>query len=141
MAILSSIPMVVITHFGALVTMGTILLCYTIAVLHGHVPAWLPMISDCAVGSPEKYPFRIGILVGAMALAFNTVVFYKADRAFSNSKLCLLLGLVGAAGLGIVAVVGEKENKAVHSGKLDSSLHAHAHMHNALPAVCKYLHV
>ena len=117
MALLSSIPMVLITHFGALETIGTVLLCYTIALSLGHVPAWLPMISDCAVQSPERYPFRIGILVGALVLGFNTVVFYKADRAFSNSKLCLFLGVVGAAGLGIVAVVNEKENNPVHSGK------------------------
>lgn len=109
--------MVLITHFGALETIGTVLLCYTIALSLGHVPAWLPMISDCAVQSPERYPFRIGILVGALVLGFNTVVFYKADRAFSNSKLCLFLGVVGAAGLGIVAVVNEKENNPVHSGK------------------------
>ena len=113
--------MVLITHFGALETLGTIFLCYILAVSLGHVQAWLPMISDCAVESPERYPFRIGILVGALVIGFNTVVFYKADRAFSNSKLCLFLGVVGSVGLSIVAVVNEKENNSVHSSKHDFS--------------------
>ena len=117
MAVVSSIHMVVVTHAGALVTLGTVLLCYTIAVSLGHVPAWLPMISDCAVDPPEKYIFRLGIVIDAMILALNTVVVYKvAGRAFSNSKLGLILGLVGCAALAVVGVVNENENGYLHLG-------------------------
>ena len=125
MAVVSSIHMVVVTHAGALITLGTVLLCYTIAVSLGHVPAWLPMISDCAVDPPEKYIFRLGIVTGAMILALNTVVVYQADRAFSNSKLSLILGVVACTCLAIVGVVNEKENNDLHSGStiiLDTSL-------------------
>lgn len=118
MAVISSIPMVIVTHFGALETLGTVLLCYTLAVSLGHVPAWLPMISDCAVQPPEKYPFRLGLVVSSMVLGLNTVVVYYSDRAFSKSKLCLILGTVASAGLSIVAVVNEKENNTVHSGTI-----------------------
>ena len=33
---------------------STIAICYTLFVVLGHGPAWLPMISDCAVTPPEK---------------------------------------------------------------------------------------
>lgn len=117
MAVISRIPMVAVMHFGALETMGTIFLCYVLAVSLGHVPAWLPMISDCAVYPPEKYPFRLGLVVGAVILALSTVVVYQSDRSFSNSKLGLVLGIVGSAGLSVVAVVNEDENPPVHGSK------------------------
>ena len=117
MAIVSSIPMVVVTHVTTVLTLGTVLLCYTIAVSLGHVPAWLPMISDCAVDPPEKYIFRLGIVIGAMILALNTVVVYKvAGRAFSNSKLSLILGLLACAAFAVVGVVNENENGHLHLG-------------------------
>ena len=118
MTVISSIPMVAVVHCGALVTMGTILLCYTLAVSLGHVPAWLPTISDCAVESPEKYFFRLGLVFGAVVLALSTVVVYQADRSFSHSRLCMVLGVVASGGLSVVAVVNEKENNDVHTGNI-----------------------
>lgn len=58
MKVLSQVPVNVFIHVSALVITLTIFLCYGIAVGLGHVKAWLPMISDCAVLPPEKYPFR-----------------------------------------------------------------------------------
>ena len=37
---------------------STIIVCYIIAVSLGHVPAFLPMISDCAVAAPESGALR-----------------------------------------------------------------------------------
>lgn len=100
---------------GASVILATILLCYGTAVYLGHVPAWLPMISDCAVLPPEKYFFRLGIVTGAMFIAIASKLIYHAEKAFTYSKLGLSLGTIGAIGLAIVGVVNEKENNAIHS--------------------------
>ena len=109
------LPMVIKTACG-LIT-GTILLCYALAVGLGHVPAWLPMISDCAVEAPERYPFRMGLVVGAFLLGLEVVAVYNSDRVFSKNKLCLYLGCIASFGLGIVGVVNEKEDNTVHSGE------------------------
>ena len=58
MKVLTQVPVNLFIHVSALVITVTIFLCYGIAVALGHVKAWLPMISDCAVLPPEKYPFR-----------------------------------------------------------------------------------
>ncbi len=118
MQVLSKVSLAVFIHTAALVMLGTIFLCYGLAVGLGHVPAWLPMISDCAVLSPEKYPFRLGFVVGAALIATQVVMTYNADRPYSKSKTSLILGLVASLGLAIVGVVNEQECNPVHSGRL-----------------------
>ena len=100
---------------GSSVILSTIFVCYGIAVYLGHVPAWLPMISDCAVLPPEKYLFRLGIVTGAILLAVNSNLIYHADKSFSHSKLGLVLGTMAAVALATVGVVNEKENNSIHS--------------------------
>ncbi|XP_065911029.1 DNA damage-regulated autophagy modulator protein 1-like isoform X2 [Dysidea avara] len=100
---------------GATIVLSTIFVCYGIAVSLGHVPAWLPMISDCAVLPPEKYIFRLGIVIGSVFLAMDSILIYNADKSYSHSKLGLLLGMVGVVGMSIVGVVNEKEDNGVHS--------------------------
>ena len=102
---------------GATIVLSTIFVCYGIAVSLGHVPAWLPMISDCAVLPPEKYIFRLGIVIGSVFLAMDSILIYNADKSYSHSKLSLLLGMVGVVGTSIVGVVNEKEDIGVHSSK------------------------
>lgn len=95
----------------------TIMGCYLIAVSLGHVPIWLPMISDCAVKPPEMYIFRLGIAIGAFMIGFQSITVYIANKERPLSKLCAALGTIGSIGLGVVAVVNEKENDHVHSCK------------------------
>ena len=97
--------------------LSTIFVCYGIAVSLGHVPAWLPMISDCAVLPPEKYIFRLGMVIGSVFLAMDSILIYNADKSYSHSKLGMVLGIVAPAALSIVGVVNEEENNSVHSSK------------------------
>lgn len=100
---------------GSTIILSTIFVCYGTAVYLGHVPAWLPMISDCAVLPPEKYFFRLGIVTGAIFLAIDSKLMYHADKSFTYSKLGLILGTIAAIGLSVVGVVNEKENNGIHS--------------------------
>ena len=100
---------------GASIILTTIFVCYGVAVYLGHVPAWLPMISDCAVLPPEKYIFRLGIVTGAIFLAIEAKLIYHADSSFTYSKSGLILGIIASIGLAIVGVVNEKENNSIHS--------------------------
>ena len=102
---------------GATIVLATIFTCYGIAVSYGHVPVWLPMISDCGVYPPEKYLFRLGLVVGSVFLHVESILLYNANKAFSNSRLAMILSLLSSLGMGVVAVVGEKENEAVHVSK------------------------
>ena len=117
MEVLATLPLPLVIKFGTGLIAGTILLCYGLAVGLGHVQAWLPMISDCAVEAPERYPFRMGFVVGAFVLGLEAVAVYNSDRVFSKNKLCLYSGCIASFGLGIVGVVNEKENNTVHSGE------------------------
>ena len=101
---------------GATIVLGTIFTCYGLAASLGHVPVWLPMISDCAVYAPEKYLFRLGLVTGSIFLHIESILLYNADKAFSNSRLSMILSLMSSLGMGIVAVVNEKENNTVHTG-------------------------
>ena len=116
MPVLAKIPLPAIFHFAAVETAGTLFLCYGIAVVYKHVPAWLPMISDCAVEAPERYPFRLGIVVAAVLIALQVLLVYKAGRYFSGRVSSLLLGVAASCCLGVVAVVNEVENGSLHSG-------------------------
>ncbi len=113
---LGKISLTVFIHAGAITIVSTILLCYSLAVSKGHVKPWLPMISDCAVYSPEKYPFRLGLAATSMLFSAGVVMIYKANMIYSRNKLALCLGVIAMSCLGIVAVVNEKENNFVHSG-------------------------
>lgn len=101
---------------GAAIVLGTIFTCYGIAASLGHVPVWLPMISDCAVYAPEKYLFRLGLVTGSIFLHFESILLYNANKSFSNSRLSMIFSLMSSLGLGVVAVVNEKENNIVHTG-------------------------
>lgn len=117
MVVLGRVPVNVFIHFGVLVFLGTILLCYILAVSLHHVPAWLPMISDCAVQAPEKYPFRWGFMVGSTLLGAESVIIYGADKPYSKSKLALVMGVLASFGLSVVGVVNEDEDNLIHSSK------------------------
>jgi len=100
---------------------GTIFLCYTIAVALGHVPAWLPMISDCAVYPPEKYIFRVGMILSGALIFVNTLayLFWLGGKAANGSqpsdKVALFFSGVGSIGLMGLAAVNEAEDNSVHS--------------------------
>ena len=115
--ILEKVPLKTIFHAGFIVSTGTILLCYTLATTLGHVPDWLPMISDCAVYAPEKYPFRWGIMLGAVLIAVQSVLVYGADKPYSKSKTALNLALFASFCLSVVAVVNEVEDIKIHGGE------------------------
>lgn len=89
-----------------------ILLCYTLAVTHGHVKPWLPTISACGEHPPEQYPFRFGISLGAMLLFIEA---FSLHAAKWGSKATFVLGAVAAVCLGIVAAVAANEDDIVHS--------------------------
>eukprot|EP00118_Oscarella_pearsei_P010306 m.62828 g.62828 ORF g.62828 m.62828 type:complete len:237 (+) comp35111_c0_seq2:80-790(+) len=113
--IYGSLPVQTITYITVVVTTTTVFLCYGLAVGLGHVPAWLPMISDCAVEPPEKYPFRFGIISGATALFANVFLVYWAFPNFSLRKFSTAMGAIASIGLAIAAAVNEEENNTVHS--------------------------
>ena len=115
MNVLGSVRLSTLIHVGAVETLATILICYAVAVTHGHVKPWLPMISDCAVYPPEKYPFRFGLALSSFFIGAQTVAVHLAK---GYSKVSLYLGLLASFSLGIVSVVNEDENNSVHSSKL-----------------------
>ena len=75
------------------------------------------MISDCAVEAPEKYPFRLGIIIGAALLGVEVLLVFFADRKFSKNRFCLVVGILSSLGLEIVGAVNEVENNTIHSGQ------------------------
>ncbi|XP_019853160.1 PREDICTED: DNA damage-regulated autophagy modulator protein 1-like [Amphimedon queenslandica] len=103
-----------ILHFAVFEIFLTILVCYVLAVAFGHVPIWLPMISDCAVKSPEKYFFRIGVVFGASLIGIQSFIVYYANKDKQYSFFELLLALIGSVSVGIVGVVNEEENPPIH---------------------------
>lgn len=117
MKVLASWSSTLLVHLGILEFAVTLLTCYTLAVVNGHVPAWLPMISDCAVYAPEKYVFRLGVVLGASLIAFQAVATYNANKTMLLAKPMAVLGVVAAAGLGVVGVVNEVEDDFVHTCK------------------------
>ena len=114
MNVLGSVRLSTLIHAGAVETLATILICYAVAVTRGHVKPWLPMISDCAVYPPEKYPFRFGLALSSFFIGVQTVAIHVAK---GYSKVSLFLGLLASLSLGIVSVVNEEENNSVHSSK------------------------
>ena len=115
--VLGDVPVLKLNHFVAASTLFTILLCYTIAVEEGHVPAWLPTISQCGDTPPEMYIFRYGILTGAMGLVVLSLYIYTADFSFSHNPTNVCLGVIAALCLGVVAIVADNENNLIHTSK------------------------
>lgn len=117
MEILAKLPASVLVHVGVIETISTVLLCYALAVVNGHVPIWLPMISDCAIEAPEKYPFRLGIIIGGFLLALQSVVTYNANKTSQLATTKVVLAIIASAGLAVVGAVNSKEDNTVHSCK------------------------
>ena len=114
MKVLGSIRLSTLIHIGALETLAAILICYGLAISLGHVKPWLPMISDCAVYSPEKYLFRFMMALSTFLIGAQILMAHVAN---GYSKVSLFVGLLASLGLGIVSVINEEENMKVHGGK------------------------
>ena len=99
-------------------TFCTLIICYVLAVTKGHACAWLPMISRCAVCPPEKYIFRIGIVLTSVGILFQVFTAYNTNLKYSKSSLCLFLGTLAGVSLSIVGVVNEDEDHLVHACEL-----------------------
>ena len=142
MTTLGSLKASFVFHFTSTVGLCTVVLCYTLAVSFKHVKPWLPMFSDCAVMSPEMFPFRFGVLTTAMLMGCESVVIFLA--AAPRSRSALWLGVLASLCLGVVAVVNMKEAPKVHSGTCISILNCNG-MYDACTAAatssCKYMHM
>ncbi len=103
-----------ILYFGVLEVLATVLICYTLAVMEGHKPAWLPTISECGVEPPEKYIFRWGIMTGGILLFIEAIILYWSKW---TSSLEYYLGMIAGLLLTGVAVVAVNENLTVHLSK------------------------
>jgi len=114
------LPAKTIIIFSSVIGFGTLIGCYLIAVYLGHVQAWLPMISDCAVYSPEKYPFRIGIITTAGHLALSAVCLYFYLHTVTlggtrvTDKVALVFCLLSTFFLAAVGAINERENGSWH---------------------------
>ena len=115
MAVLGQLSGKTLIHFGSVEMLFTILLCYTIAVLEGHVKPWLPTISACGDTPPEQFVFRFGILTGSMLLVVLALYVYTADFPFSRDKINLTMGVVAGLSLGVVAICADNEDNLVHT--------------------------
>ena len=60
--------------------LGTWATCYVVATSLGHVPYWLPMISDCLVFSPEGPLSRWGLVTAQNLLVLNVVLIFRYQR-------------------------------------------------------------
>ena len=113
---LCKLPVPLIITITAIETLVTLLGCYVIAVACRHVRPWLPMISDCGIYSPEKYPFRLGVVLGSTLMAGEIVLVYYSGKPYSKSRVSLVTATVGSFCLAVSAVVNEKEDSALHGG-------------------------
>jgi len=123
MEVLLEVKAKYLAYLSSALSLATIFVCYFFAVTQGHVPAWLPMISDCAIFPPEEYIFRIGIIVSAALLNLNSLLmlFYQNNIKQSEGgascadKFALGLATLGCFGLMVVGAVNEVENNTIHS--------------------------
>ena len=122
MGVLGKISGKTLVHFGAMVMLITILVCYVIAVAEGHVQPWLPTISECGENPPEEFIFRYGILTGALLLVVLALYIYTADFPFSRDALNVEMGIVAGLSLGVVAVCASNENNLVHTSELNHQI-------------------
>eukprot|EP00163_Fabomonas_tropica_P019106 TRINITY_DN3357_c0_g1_i3.p2 TRINITY_DN3357_c0_g1~~TRINITY_DN3357_c0_g1_i3.p2 ORF type:complete len:392 (+),score=104.41 TRINITY_DN3357_c0_g1_i3:325-1500(+) len=96
-----------------------ILLCYGLAVMLGHVPIFLPMISDCGVHPPELYIFRFVLIPTAMYIMrvkYLAKDFIKSAVPLTptDDRAATIAG-IAAVCLGIVGAVNEKEDNDIHT--------------------------
>jgi len=115
--VLKQISFSVDLKYCSSLTLITIMTCYTIAVLKGHVPVWLPYISDCAVGYPEAYIFRSGMTLSSFFLFLNSYEFFLFAKKYNKGLLpylSLFYSILSNTGFGILSVVNEKENDTIH---------------------------
>ena len=117
MAMLGMVRINALIHFGMVMCLSTILLCYGMAVAQGHIKPWLPSISSSGYHPPEEYVFRYGLLSGALLMAAMALVIYKSDMPFSKDSFILFTGVVAPLCLGIVAVCAFVENKRIHKSE------------------------
>jgi len=114
-----------ITKLATIGALGTIFLCYFIAVSQGHVPVWIPMISDCAVYPPESYFFRGGMISSAVLLNIVTIFMlcYRKIPSFNKEpstsystfdEVAYAFATIASIGLAIVGSVNEVENGSIH---------------------------
>ena len=115
---LGGISVTFIYQVFILETFCTIVVCYVLAVTTGHVRAWLPMISACAVYPPEKYISRLGIVLAGVGILFQVFTVYNANLKYYKSNLCLFLGSLAGASVSIVGVVNEDEDHLIHACEL-----------------------
>jgi len=114
MSIIGKVSARLLIHLGAAEMVATILICYALAVMEGHVEPWLPTISSCGNRPPEMFIFRYGIVTGGLLLAVEAIALYGAGLF---SELCLVLGTVAGLCLGVVGVVSDRELDSVHTGE------------------------
>lgn len=63
----------VLIHLGLVEMAATILICYAVAVMEGHVKPWLPTISACGEQAPEEFLFRYGFVVSTVFLVVEAL--------------------------------------------------------------------
>ena len=107
---------------------------------------FLPTISACGDRPPEVFIFRLGVAVGSFLVAVASLAIYSSDKPYSGSVVNLTLGLVAAFGLGVVAVVSDREMDSVLTGsrwlvRSTLDLHSTGHMlyHNRRLFCDRYL--
>jgi hypothetical membrane protein len=122
MKVLNTYNFVGFINYAVFVPVCTILVCYTIAVLTGHVPSWwLPMVSDCGVYFPEKWIFHIGLIVASVLIHSASKVirdFISSNNPDSISSkwenTAVYLNFIACGGLAGCASVTLKEDNNIH---------------------------
>lgn len=108
---------------------GSLLLCYALATTLGHVPVFLPMISDCFVSAPEKWVSRLAVVTfGGVGMGASVVLLHlyllnysvKAEGQLGQlvrgvNLFSFAMGILGSCGLAGVGAVPENDG--------DGSLH------------------
>ena len=114
MVVLSRIAIRSLLRLGSLLIVAVILTCYGLAVSEGHVPAWLPTISDCGDKPPEKFIFTYGMTVVAALLFLESFLMYGGDKPYSGSLLILVTSSVAAFFLGMIGCVCSTCDSPIH---------------------------
>jgi len=108
---------------------GSLVLCYVITVSLGHMPVFLPMISDCFVYAPEKYVSRLAVVTfGGVGMGSSVVIIHIYLRNYSVQAEGVLGAVVSAVNwfsfaLGIIGSCGLAGVGAVPENDGDGSLH------------------
>lgn len=114
MVVLSRVAIPLLLRLGSLLIVAVVLTCYGLAVSEGHVPAWLPTISDCGDDPPEKFVFTYGMTLVAALLLLESFLMYGGDKPYSGSLLILVTSSVAAFFLGVIGCVCSKCDSPVH---------------------------